>query len=575
MRVPRDAAWRKAESMARSGSLLPAWGVEVTAVGLRCVRLDHAADGELRIIAWDVVDFSESIPDPTAVARFSHIERALRSLARRHDFTRSAVWASMRGEAAFSRTVEIPALSGSGLEAMLGYEAMQQIPYEPERVYWDHRVLSMDAEQGVRASIYAMRRDLVDDRLRKLERAGFPVDGIQIRPLALINFCAYEGLLREGTAIIDVDYSGIQVVVQHEEEWWFRVLPLGGIDVVERLARETGQSHADAVRHATALAEGAETGGEELREEVARELADDIAHAVRFFAAARPGLELEEAVLLHSHPTAPDLQAPLADRLGVEIHVPRGFRRLQVHPDVVNAGLQEHFPALVRAAGLALQGIGEAEVDVRLFSPELIRPVGRKQARYVYAAVALIALLVTAGLTRVLRADRLEEGLALEAEREVSGRRAEDVLQQADLGARIGRLQAFADGLAPPRARRLQVLDAVIERLKEESAGSDAPIHLARLRVGRGIGVRGAGPVEVVLATRVFGDERARVRERLDRVAGSLVGRAGIVRCIPDARWVAERPGAPSEEGLVDGDGTVRPWLFLHRSYVLEFPPEW
>jgi type IV pilus assembly protein PilM len=570
-----EAGRRKAESMARSGSRLPAWGVEVTAVGLRCVRLDEAPDGGLRIIAWDVVDFSESIPDPTAVARFTQIERALRSLARRHDFTRSAVWASMRGEAAFCRTVDIPALSGSGLEAMLGYEAMQQIPYEPERVYWDHRVLSVDAEEGVRATIYAMRRDLVDDRLRKLERAGFLVDGIQIRPLALINFCAFEGLLGEGTAVVDVDYSGIQVVVQHEEEWWFRVLPMGGIDVVERIASATDRPHAEAVQLATATAEGAGTGWEELRAEVAAQLADDVAHAVRFFAAARPGLEVERVVLLHSHPTAPDLEEALGERVGAEIVVPRGFRRLQVHPDVVNAGLQEHFPALVRAAGLALQGIGEAEVDVRLFSPELIRPVGRKQSRYVYAAVALLVLLFAAGLTRSLRADRLEEGLESESGREVSGRRADEILREADLAARVGRLDAFAQGLAQPRARRLEVLDAVLERLAEESARPEGPVHLSRLRAGRGIGVRGAGPIELVLAARAWKSERESVRERLDRIAGSLVGRGGIVRCIPDARWLAERPGAPPEEGLEAGDDVVRRWLFLHRSYVLECPPEW
>ena len=388
--------------------VVPAWGIELSSYALRAVKLELNKAGKPRITAWDIVDFAEEVEDLTDLSRHHVMSRALFHFKSRHHLRHSRVFVSVRAETAFNRTVVIPPVNDESLDRLLEYEAQQQIPFPLDEVFWDRRVLSIREDGEIHATLYAIRRALVEDRHRRLVKSRFPVDGFQLRPIALHNFCAMERHLEPGTVVICVDYGGIQILVYHDDYSWFRCLPIGGVDYISRIKETFNVDHRQATRMAAGEARIADK--EKFlacREEAGRLVAEEAARVVNYYLAARPQVKPQGIVLFESHRCAPPLAQHLKKILEQPVIRPKGFRFIEVDPDVVTAGIQEHFPSLALATGLALQGIGKAEVEVRLYPQDMQRALYGGRVGYVAAAILVIALLTWVGLTRSWTAEKL------------------------------------------------------------------------------------------------------------------------------------------------------------------------
>ncbi len=506
----------------------PIWGIDVTSVALRGVRLALDADGVPRIVAWDALDFTTDVENVASSARLAPMQRALAQFAHGKELRYSRVWVSLRGEAGFNRHARLPKATDSTIPFVLQQEAERNIPYPLEEVYWDHRLADMTEDGAVDATYYAVRRSIVDDRIRKYERAGLPIDGIQLRPVALHNICAFERLLDEGTAVIDCDYVGLHVLVHHKGRTWFRVVPTGGADHVARLRDELGLGHPEAVRAASGAGD-TEPRLAGIAGESARQLVAEAERVLKFFAAARPGFKLRRIVLFHSHRCVPDLEATVRERCGVSVEVPRGFRHVRVDDDVVSAGLQENFAALARATGLALQGAGIADVSVRLFPARPERDLGLRK-RWWIAATLLICCTIVVETVRLRSAER-QLAAATEALRVAppEARERASVLRAVDVEAPLRKMEAFArvDG---ERARPLQVLK-----------------HVAAKAAAAGVSVAAFDAEEGLIGHVVLVAEGAKedAHQRLAEALASCADGEGPVSAVrPGLCWEASEPVA-------------------------------
>lgn len=534
----------------------PAWGVDVAAVGVRGVKIAKRGDGKPRIVAWDVVDFTEEVDDLQDLARLNVIGRGLFHFRSRHKLKNSRVWVSLRSEGAFNRAVRVPPVSDESLDRLLDYEAQQQVPYPLDEVHWDRRVLSIQDDGEVHAALYAIKKNLVEDRLRKMTKAGFPVDGLQLRALALHNFCAFERLLEPGTVVVDVDYASLHLLVHDGEETWFTSLPVGGVDFVQQVKETFHCDHRTAVK----LVRGEKKAPdpelfEGLRREVAQDLVDEVEGRTRFFASARPGLKLSGIVLFQSHNCAPELAGALKRSLGLTVFRPKGFRHVEVDPGVVTAGIQEHFSSLARATGLALQGVGRAEVDVRLFPEGLERPIGHRRGAWVAAALLLVLLVAGAAFERgraasklqtatdavAERFDRLEPILALEG-----AARSEEPLR--DLAAIEQELHLGEDPAA------------LVDLLWSRAAAPGTPAVVRLVWDGPG-----SPAARVVLAVQETAGLEA-ATAALDAFAKGLEGEV-VREAQPEAAWIAPEP--TTEAPRVQPDTLFR-YRLAHRSYLLK-----
>lgn len=515
-------------------STYPAWGLDVTGVSIRGVKLAERPGGKPRLIAWDVVDFAEDVEDLSALNRFSVLGRGAYHFRSRHKLKSSRVWASVRGESAFVRTVAVPPVQGETLDAILQYEAEQQVPYPLDDVYWDRRVLAIKEDGGVLATLYAVKKAVVDERLRKLSRAGIPVDAVQLRPVALQSFCAYERLLEQGTVVVDVDYAHVHVLIHHDDQTWFRVLPMGGVDLVERIRESFHTPHRESVKIAVGMKPAPdERLFEALRGEVAQDIVDEVVRTIRYYFAARPGLKSSGIVLFQSHAAVPPVRDALKRSSDLPVFVPKGFRHLEVDPAVVSAGIQDHFPSLAKAVGLALQGLSRAEVDIKLFPPQIARDLKPGRGALALGAAAILAAFLFAGY----RADRVaadirsaREGLLAAA---AEGRDRGEVEEEAKIEEpvrdilRLGEAASFRE--TPVR---------LIDRIYEVLGRSEPPVGLAGVFYESSASGRLA---RIVIAAAPAGGEDA--LGAIASAAASLPDGSTILRAEADGEpWIAAEP---------------------------------
>ena len=525
-----------------------AWGVDLTSVTVRAVKMDLTEAGRPRIVAWDVVDYCDQVEDITDLARFAVMSRGLYHFFHRHDLGRSRVFVSMRSETAFNRTVLIPPVTDQGLDRILEYEARQQIPFALEDVFWDRRVIAIRDDGEIQATIYAIRKQVVEERLRRLARTRMPVDGLQLRPLALQNFCAAERLLEQGTVVVDVDYAGIQILVHHDDQTWFRALPVGGVDYVQRIREVFAVSHQRAV--AMAVGRATITQPERLeavREEVAASLAGEVSRIVSYYLAAHPKVQGSGVVLFQSHAVTPPLRDALKRALKLPVFEPKGFRHVEVHPDVVSAGIQENFHDMVRAVGLGLQSLGKAEVDVRLYPPDMQRPLRGGRWGYAAAAFFLLVLLGLGAWRRDVASTQLATGTAeLELVLRDAYKRSE-LLADPELTARsiLRSLDELAD-LPGDRTGPLPLVETIYRAL-DSGTGEARPYLVSMTAEGWSEG----RPASVIVAVPEGGEEPAVLV--IQRFASILSGATGVSGVEPGETWVsgeltAEAPGtAPSQ----------------------------
>lgn len=545
----------------------PAWGVDVTAVALRGVKLEKSREGRPRISAWDVVDYTEQVEDVSSLTRIGTMSRGIFHFRRRHDVVHSRIWVSLRSEIAFNRTVVVPPVNDESLDRILMLEAQQQVPFPLDEVYWDRRVIAIRESGEVLATLYAIRKTLVEDRLRKLRKAGLPIDGIQLRPVALQNFCAYERLLENGTIVIDVDYNGLQILVHHDDQTWFRVLPVGAVDFVDVLAKGFLCGHSKAVR----MASGDEAPPrkeffEGSRRKIAQQLADEAQRTVRFYLATRPGVEAKRVVLFESHRCAPSMEAALKDAFGLPVLIPRGFRHIDVDPEVVTAGIQSNFGALAKATGLALQGIGKAECEVRVFPPEVPRKLGVRKTGYYAALVALLALIGIATWRHkefasdlLVRRDAIKTLIASAPTKASLEEKWKPRNSMPEL-ATLGTIGDSRDQLATT----YEQIAAVGASLAKEQQVVVVKISLKRTPDGKSrVGeLTLAAPLALVVD---------KVDASLDQGAARIVEKSGAENLRPLETWTSETPGAAKiESGGADPSRLVR-WRFRHRSYSFDF----
>ncbi|MSR74590.1 MAG: hypothetical protein EXS14_03840 [Planctomycetes bacterium] len=532
----------------------PIWGIDVTAVALRGVRIVMESDGVPRIVAWDALDFTTDVEHIGSSARVAPMARAIRQFASGKQLRNSRVWVSLRGETGFNRTVVLPEATDRTLPAVLLREAEQNIPYPLSEVYWDQRLSDLSADSHVEATFYAVRRQIVDDRIKKFAQSGLPADGIQLRPLALLNFCAWERLLEDGTLILDFDYAGVHVLLHHEGRSWFRVVPAGGADYVAALRERFNINHTEAVDLAAGHGRCPDPAAmEDVKRRMQGMLLDEAERVIRFYTSARPGCRIRKVVLFESHRCVPSMETMIARRLEVPVVAPRGFKHVRVDPQVVGPGLQENFGAFARATGLALQGADVAAVKVQLFPAGMRRDLGVR-LRWWIAAVVLACI----GL--VLASERQADSAAtLSAKADAlrlppAGARQQDAeLRAIDVEAPLRRMAALA-ATVNERDLPRRILEVVMAK-----AGVGG-VHVAALEATDGPTAR------LVLAS--IGAADPATTARLDAFAADLIRAGSVVRAqLPGATWVSAHLCA--RPPIAQAVGVIRVPV-VHRSYTLE-----
>jgi type IV pilus assembly protein PilM len=400
------------------------WGIDVGQCALKAVRL-QVIDGVVTATAFDYVEHPKilSLPDadPDQLTR-----EALEKFLSRNVLKGDTVVMSVPGQSGLARFVKLPPVEEKKIGDIVRFEAKQQIPFPLDEVVWDYQKIGQNviSEGFVETEIglFAMKRDMINRFMGHFTGVNIEVHVVQMSPLALCNYAAYDLLRKEadGTGeaepeegeeptprgktrcvvVLDLgaDNSNL-VITDGQKVIWQRPIPIGGNHFTRALTKDLKLTFAKAEHLKRNAAKSSELGNIlKALKPVLTEFVNEVQRSLSFFVNSHRSAHVAYLVGLGSAFKLPGLQKFLKEKLQLEVRKPNNFNRLSGERVTADPVFVENLLSFPVAYGLALQGLGLARLGTNLL-PHEIRFDREVRARKPWAvAAASLLLLGTAGM---------------------------------------------------------------------------------------------------------------------------------------------------------------------------------
>src|SRR5262245_48902912 len=392
------------------------WGIDVGQCALKALRLEMI-EGVVTATAFDYIEhpkiLSQPDADPDQLTR-----EALETFLKRNTIKGDIIGMSIAGQSGLARFVKLPPVEEKKIADIVRFEAKQQIPFPLDEVVWDFQKIgagqvtdgfAMDTEVG----LFAMKRDMINRFLHHFQAVNVEVHIVQMAPLALCNYVAYDllkcnadgsidGEIPDDTpsgkqrcaVALDIGTDGSSLIMPDGNRIiWQRPIPIGGNHFTRALTKELKLTFAKAEhlkRHAAKSPDLAKIL--KSLKPVLTDFVNEVQRSLGYFTNTHRDAHVAFMVGLGSAFRLPGLQKFLSEKLSLEVRKPTAFDRLK-GDDVVSAPvLTENLLSFPVAYGLALQGMKLSRLSTNLLPTEIQfdRMIRAKKPWSVAAAAAIL-----------------------------------------------------------------------------------------------------------------------------------------------------------------------------------------
>ena len=388
------------------------WGIDLGQCGLKAIRLTEQ-EGVVSATAFDFIEhpkiLSQPDADPDQLTR-----EALEKFLSRNQLKGDIVAISVPGQSGLARFVKLPPVEEKKIGDIVRFEAKQQIPFNLDEVVWDYQKLNsglvtegfaMETEIG----LFAMKRDMVNRYLQHFKDVNVDVHVVQMAPLALCNFVAYD-LLKKGpegdeaaakkSAVVALDIgtdASNLVVTDGGRIIWQRPIPLGGNHFTRALTKDMKLTFAKA-EHLKRNAIKSPDLKKILAsiKPVLNDFVGEVQRSLGYFTNTHRDVQIEYMVGLGNAFRLPGLQRYLAEKLSLDVRKLEKMGQLQGDPVVGSPVFGENILSFAVAYGLAVQGLKKARLQTNLL-PHEIRTERLIKGKKPWAVAAAAALLLAVG----------------------------------------------------------------------------------------------------------------------------------------------------------------------------------
>ena len=164
----------------------------------RCAAALHESADRILADAFDYIEYPKILTQPGADPA-ELVADALKQFLSRNSVRGDRVAISVPGQNGLARFIKLPPVESKKIPDIVRYEARQQIPFDLNDVVWDYQRMGGGSEEEgfaleTEIGLFAMKRDQVFRALEPFREAGIEVDVVQLTPLALYNYMAFDQL---------------------------------------------------------------------------------------------------------------------------------------------------------------------------------------------------------------------------------------------------------------------------------------------------------------------------------------------------------------------------------------------
>ncbi|MBX6314818.1 MAG: type IV pilus assembly protein PilM, partial [Isosphaeraceae bacterium] len=405
------------------------WAIDIGQAALKALKL-VPGEGADQVVAeaFDYIEYPKILSQPDADPE-ELVREALATFLERNDLKGCKVAIGVAGQAGLVKFIKLPPVEKKRIPDIVKFEARQQIPFALEEVIWDYQQIGdtdkdKDEEEGgftmAEVGLFAMKRDQIQRAMLPFKNAGIEVDLVQMGPIALYNFAAFDRFAgRDGEAalaadeeapaekpkkkadkdkgsvvLLDIGADNTDLIITDGMRIWQRNVPIGGNHFTRALTKELKLTFAKAEhlkRNATKAPDPRAVFT--AMRGVFNDFASEVNRSIGFYSSVNRTAKIVKVIGLGNGFKLPGLQKFLQQNLSYEVEKLEGFARLTGEEVTSAPQFQENVMSFAVAYGLALQGLGKGQLRTNLLPPEIeqVRMIRRKKP-WALAASALLML---------------------------------------------------------------------------------------------------------------------------------------------------------------------------------------
>ncbi len=463
------------------------WGIDIGQAAFKALRC-QLEDGKVVADAFDYIEYPKILSQPEAEPE-KMIQDAIEQFLSRNDVKGYRVALAVPGQSGLAKFFKPPPVDAKKIPEIVKYEARQQIPFALEDVIWDFQQMGGGAEVDgyaleTEVGLFAMKREQVFRAMRPFQDAGIELDIIQLAPLSIYNFVAYDILGDQvspddydpdnpppSLVVLSMGTDTTDLVITNGFRVWQRSVPLGGNHFTKQLTKELKLTFAKAehLKRNARQAEDPKMVFQAMRP-VFNDLVTEVQRSIGYFQGIDRKAKIGGVVVLGNAVKLPGLQQYLAKNLGYEVNNFETFSNLSGPAILSSPAFRDNQLSFGVCYGLCLQGLSVAKLRTNLVPREIMtdRLVRSKKP---WAVAAVGALLLACTFNVFFYYGRLHQAAEDRAVAGVSWEEASKKISQAEslssgfvdedskLVAQLGRVTAIGEELVGNADRKILWLE--------------------------------------------------------------------------------------------------------------------
>ncbi|MFZ0436442.1 MAG: pilus assembly protein PilM [Chthoniobacterales bacterium] len=376
---------------------------------LRLAEFSASPEGGLRLLRGARREF---LLDPALdTSRPDQIRVALQEILKRWKLKSGEVVCVLPSHTVFTRAVplDVPGGASGNVDAIVRFEAHQNIPFPLEEVVWDYVAMGETGTGAVNVVFVAVKSDLLEAIGQAVSSSGLNIASVTVSPLALYDAFRHAGLPDSGAPalLLDIGSRTTNMVIASADSFFSRSIPSGGLAVTMAIAKDihAGLEEAERLkvdRASVGLGPGFEPPADPVEANLARvarqallKTQADISRSLGYYRSTLGGKEPSEILLTGGMASMPYLSEFIQEKFQKGTGFFNPMKGVSATGEATQF-LESHTHNMGELVGGAMELLPEYRTIINLLPPSILR----KQSfirRLPYLATAAALMIATLG----------------------------------------------------------------------------------------------------------------------------------------------------------------------------------
>jgi type IV pilus assembly protein PilM len=380
------------------------WAIDIGQAALKALKLVPGENPDQVVAeAFDFIEYPKILSQPDADPD-ELVREALATFTDRNDVKGCKVAIAVPGQAGLVKFIKLPPVEKKRIPDIVKFEAKQQIPFALDEVVWAYQQIGGDEEGNdeeftmAEVGLFAMKRDQITRAILPLTVAGIETDIVQMSPIALYNFIAFDQLKGSGSkdsvVVLDIGADNTDLIITDGTRIWQRNVPIGGNHFTRALTKELKLTFAKAEhlkRNATKAPDPRAIFT--AMRGVFNDFASEVNRSIGFYSSINRSAKIRRVIGMGNGFKLPGLQKFLLQNLNHEVDKVETFYKLAGDEVKAAPQFQDNLASFAVAYGLGIQGLGKGGLSTNLLPPEIERVrLIRAKKPWALASSALVML---------------------------------------------------------------------------------------------------------------------------------------------------------------------------------------